>query len=474
MKADQILYEELKRLYEECTGLIDELNNQYKSHLINNMFIYSIKDKDGNSEAIDLLELLQEISSQLELHLKLNDTQITSVDFYTPFQSQFDLKSYNKGVEYFIQDGFENAPKRITDIDTLKHEFLIKNCMISMGLVPINLASNAKKYMPEDTKVNVVLLKTSKRNIITITNLAPKNDEKNLDKLIEEGYRGHNSSEMTGMGLGLSQIKNIVEMHQTLIDSTIDIAQSDKIEATVNDINYTWFSVTITYLRDVSNQEVNHSHDDFINRLPLIIAHNMVDIIANLFVVTDKLPKLWFKDRTDPIKSAYKKQIQKFKLTIERMQECIKLYLYIRNNYSTKYLQGNKCSIAIGKFFKEELNNLMMHQYCNKSIVLDTTDDSSSKLVETYSAVYPMLYGLCDLILSKSTKGTDFHVEIDDFGVTMSSDNFNFEKSIYSGTTLQTPDNEDLSRIRSHMYIQVLRECNVNLEIDNNTLNIDF
>lgn len=474
MKADQILYKELKRLYEECTGLIDKLNDQYKTHLCNNNFEYIIKYSNGQNEKIDLLELLMIINSQIKLHLDLNETHITSVNFYTQFQSQFDLGSYNKGVEYFIQDGYEGVQRRVTDVDSLKREFSINNCMISMGLVPINLASNAKKYMPSDTKVNVVLLKTTKRNIITITNLAPKNEDKNLDKLTEEGYRGDNSSEMAGMGLGLSQIKSIVEMHQSLIDSTIDIAQSNKIEAIVDGIEYTWFSVTITYLRDISNQEVNHSLDGFISRLPLVIAHNMVDIIANLFVVADKLPRLWFHDKNDPIKKNYIKSIQRFKLAIERMQECIKLYLYIRNNYSTQYLQGNKCHIAIGQFFKEELNNLITHQYSHKSINLDIIDGSSSKLVETYSAVYPMLYGLCDLFLSKSPKDTDFHVEMDDTGITLSSDNFDFKRLIYNDLILKDPNEEDISRIRSHMYFQVLRECNMDLEIDNNTLNISL
>ena len=235
---------------------------------------------------------------------------------------------------------------------TLRREFSINNCMNSMNLVPINLASNAMKYMLGDQHVKVVLLKTPKRNIITITNLGPKNQEDNLEKLTEEGYRGNNSSNMAGMGLGLAQIKSIIGLHKTLLDASIDLAQGKDTLAVIGDKEYTSFSVTITYLRYSEEQANKPAMTEFKNRIPLIIAHNMVDILANLFVVTDRLPKLRLKEYDKVIKNNYDKIINKFQLDLEKMQETIKLCLYVRNQYQTTNLLGNICPIAIATYFK--------------------------------------------------------------------------------------------------------------------------
>lgn len=465
MSIDVTLHNELSSLYNECIKLIDELEKNYAQRLISWDYINS-----NNNERTNIIELLKQITSQLEIHLKLDDTTITTVDFYTNFQMQFETGRYKKGVDYYIQEGYGGTESLVTDPETLRREFSINNCMNSMNLVPINLASNAMKYMLGDQHVKVVLLKTHRRNIITITNLGPKNQEDNLEKLTEEGYRGNNSSNMAGMGLGLAQIKSIIGLHKTLLDASIDLAQGKDTLAVIGDKEYTSFSVTITYLRSSEEQANTPAMTEFKNRIPLIIAHNMVDILANLFVVTDRLPKLRLKEYDKVIKNNYDKIINKFQLDLEKMQETIKLCLYVRNQYQTTNLLGNICPIAIATFFKREIEHLIIHKYSHipKPIIR-----GGSRNISTYSAIYPALYGICGLILENSDRDTELDIEIDNTGITITSDSIDFCTILYYGD-LKDSEHEQIQHIRSCMCIDILEDSGINVEINNNELKLNY
>lgn len=465
MSIDVTLHNELSSLYNECIKLIDELEKNYAQRLISWDYINS-----NNNERTNIIELLKQITDQLEIHLKLDDTTITSVDFYTNFQMLFETGRYKKGVEYYIQEGYGGTETMVTDPEILRREFSINNCMNSMNLVPINLASNAMKYMLGDQHVKVALLKTPVRNIITITNLGPRNQEDNLEKLTEEGYRGHNSSNMAGMGLGLAQIKSIIGLHKTLLDASIDIAQGKDILAVIGDKEYTSFSVTITYLRSSAERINTPAMTEFKNRIPLIIAHNMVDILANLFVVTDRLPRLRFKENDKSVKNGYDRIINKFQLDLEKMQETIKMCLYVRNQYQTTNLLGNICSIAIGTFFKREIKHLVTHKFPHIPQPIISGD---SRNISTYSATYPALYGLCELILENSNDDTELEVEIDNACITITSYSLDFCTIFFDGE-LGEPEHEHTQRIRSCMCIEILEDSGINVEINKNELKLDY
>lgn len=460
MAIEQTLHNELLVLYQECKQLIYNLENSFP-----------FKNQYCKERIEENTMILKQICSQLEIHLKIDDVTITSVDFYSNFQAQFNLNRYQKSVEYYIQEGYGNNPELVTDSEKLKQEFTINNCMNSMHLVPINLASNAMKYMLSGQQAKVVLLKTPRRNIITVTNLGPKNSETNLENLTKEGYRGDNSSKMAGMGLGLSQIKAIIGLHKTLLDASIDISQDNKNIVMVDGKEYTTFSVTISYLRSVPEQSISPSTTEFFNRIPLIIAHNMVDIIANLFSVVDKLPRLPFKNDDERFKRDFLMMIGRFQLTVEKMQETIKLCLYIRNNYSTQNIMGNICPIEIGCFFKKEIEQLYIHRYSHveRPVVRGT-----SQIIDTFSAVYPVIYGLCDLILSHSSKVTELDIDIDNSNISITSNNINFEELLYDGYLNEEPELEKDTNIKSCMYIDILEECNIKLEKNQNQLIINY
>ncbi len=469
MDIDSILHKELQVLHDECEKFIKELKTTYAPKL-RTMLYY----KAETEEKTDILLLLEKINSQLKLHLNLDDKTLYDIDFYTPFKTQFSLSRYNKKVEFYIQEGFGTNPQLVTDEDTLKNEFTIKNCMKSMEIVPFNLASNAMKYMPSNQTATIVLIKTSRRNIIKITNLGPKNREKNLDKLKEEGYRGDNSSKMAGMGLGLAMIESIVGLHENILDASIDIEQDNKNVIKLGDEEYVPFSVTITYLSTQPNKVIIDSLEEFVKRIPLMIAHNMVDILANLFAVVDRLPRLHFKVFDKEVKTRYDSLINKFRLNIEKMQKTIKMNLYIRNSYSAEEILGNVCPIAIQSFFKSEITN--MHSFCynyKPKPKIKYGAGFYDKNSDVFSAVYPAIYSLCELILKKADNDSALEILIDNDGIVINSD-VEFSDVIYDSELDGNYRLESEDKIQSCMCIDILNSCNIFLIIDNNSLTIDL
>lgn len=322
MSIESTLHDELSSLYNECCELIFELEYNYARKLTSFDYI-----NPENGEKTNILELLKQIAFQLKIHLKLDDTTITTIDFYSIFQAQFDMGRYQKGVEYYIQDGYAGTETLVTDPEKLRQEFEIYDCMDSMNLVPIIIASNARKYMPNGLHVKVVLLKTSIRNIITIAYLSPKDIEDNLKELTEEGYRSIYSSDLACMDHRLAQIKQIIRLHKNLIDANIDMVQKGSV-VKIGEVEYSKFCVTITYLRSVFEQTIEPSIEKFAKRIHLIIAHNMVDILANLYFIVDRLSELRFKVPDKDGKHRYDSIITKFRLGVKKMDATIKLYRY--------------------------------------------------------------------------------------------------------------------------------------------------
>lgn len=459
---NKLLHSELSSLRENCKQLIKSLD----------AFCGKFKNEICREEINNNIKILEKILRQLELHLTLDDTSITSINFYELFQTQFSLGRYKKEVEYYIQNGYGKSPELVTDEETLKKEFTIDHCMKSMSLVPINLASNAMKYMLSGQQAKVVLFKTARRNMITVSNLGPKNKNENMDNLTEEGVRGDNSFSMAGMGLGLSQVKSVIGFHKPILDTSFNIKQDTETKLVVDGVEYADFSVTISFLRTLQEQTKDISTNDFFDSIPIIIIHNMADIVANLFSMARRLLRLPFRYDAD-LKDDFTSTITRFELNVEQMQETIKLCLYIHNKYSTINMLGNVCAINIGDFFKKEMELLYKHKYMHKSIEMPQISGKSYE-IEIYSVIYPIIYGLCNFILSKATSESKIDIEIDKNNITIFSEDIEFKEILYDGKLYKEPEMEPIDHIRSRMYFDVLKDCNIDLTKDETKLTINF
>lgn len=445
------LHENLKQLIEFLRSKVDPGNS------------VTFKTYDCRNRIKEAIERLEPISQLLDLHLCLDDTTIRTINFYSVFDQQFSGR-YHKEAEYWIQDGYEGEKVLVTDKERLKREFTIRNCMNSLSLVPVNIASNAMKYMLPNQKAEVWLQKVPPRNILTISNYGPKNE--NIDALLEEGVRGENS-EMAGMGLGLSIIRSVVEFHQPLLDSSIEIVQDNEVAFTKDGVDYTKFSVIFTYLTVPPQQsEVNRFKADFFNKIPLIIMHNMVDILANLFSITEKLQDLSFRaENNSRLAAEFRPYVDQFYLHIEKMQETIKLCLYMRNGYSTRNILGNVCPINVEKFSGKVLGLLNKYCYREKEIALQF-HPIRPQIVETFSVVYPVIYGLCNAILDNAADESQIQVEMEGKTLSIAVNEIDPARVIYRGALPEHPEPRDLARIKSSMYAEILKDCHIGLWAD--------
>ncbi|MFJ6266198.1 sensor histidine kinase [Lysinibacillus xylanilyticus] len=83
-----------------------------------------------------------------------------------------------------------------------------------------NLITNAKKYTPEGTKVNVEAQNIGQEIMLTIADQGPGIPQEELDNLFERYYRGTNTTDETaGTGLGLAITKQLIDLH----DGTISV-----------------------------------------------------------------------------------------------------------------------------------------------------------------------------------------------------------------------------------------------------------
>jgi signal transduction histidine kinase len=77
-----------------------------------------------------------------------------------------------------------------------------------------NLITNAKKYTPEGTKVNVEAQNIGQEIMLTIADQGPGIPQEELDNLFERYYRGTNTTDdTTGTGLGLAITKQLIDLH---------------------------------------------------------------------------------------------------------------------------------------------------------------------------------------------------------------------------------------------------------------------
>ncbi len=93
-----------------------------------------------------------------------------------------------------------------------------------MSQVFENLISNAIKYSPRGGEINVRTIKKDQKLHIEIKDQGNGMSAEQVERVFDKFYRADNSdTAITGLGLGMSIVKTIIEAHdgEITIDSTI-------------------------------------------------------------------------------------------------------------------------------------------------------------------------------------------------------------------------------------------------------------
>ncbi len=177
INSPKVLHDEKRINY--YTGIIEQENKRMLSQVENvlQMALMDRQELQLNQELISLQDLIETAVSKLKLQVENRGGRII-------FENQAP----------FI---FLNADK-----------FHLENALV-------NLLDNANKYSPETPKIKVNLQKKNGQAIIQITDNGIGMNAEEVRRIFEKFYRvpTGNLHDVKGFGLGLSYVKNIVQLH---------------------------------------------------------------------------------------------------------------------------------------------------------------------------------------------------------------------------------------------------------------------
>ncbi|MGL5941938.1 MAG: sensor histidine kinase [Waterburya sp.] len=102
-----------------------------------------------------------------------------------------------------------------------------------MHHVLINLLSNAIKYSPNGSKIEFEILGEKEQVIIEIKDQGIGISEVDQPQIFEPFFRGSNVDSLPGNGLGLSIVKNLVQIHGGKIEVESKVGIGTKFSLTL-------------------------------------------------------------------------------------------------------------------------------------------------------------------------------------------------------------------------------------------------
>jgi signal transduction histidine kinase len=109
-----------------------------------------------------------------------------------------------------------------------------------MEQVFLNLFSNAIKYSHDNTRIDVVVKTTSQNAIVEVHDQGFGIPREALSKIFDKFYRvtdDQNVREVTGSGLGLSLVKQIVDMHNGHMEVDSEVGKGSVFSVILPKIN---------------------------------------------------------------------------------------------------------------------------------------------------------------------------------------------------------------------------------------------
>ena len=175
----------------------DELDAEMRTYLAS-----VAEDAFHLSEIISALISFAEVNNRRNAVLfkpvRLDELIFSAADEISAIDSNFKLKFE-----------IENNSSNETDIEIKADEVLLKIALL-------NLLKNALLY--SDNKLVECCIKQKDHNIeIAVTNTGPVPQVKNTDVLFSTFYRGSNTQNKSGSGIGLSIVKRILDYHQASV-----------------------------------------------------------------------------------------------------------------------------------------------------------------------------------------------------------------------------------------------------------------
>lgn len=367
------------------------------------------KHDSNQTHARILLDQLENNLCQLKLHTSLNDFETVDIDFGKSLSDFFRSrkeKNDSKQVCFYFSDNLDEEPHHI-DItsDPEAKEFIVPGCLKIMQLVPLQIASNAYKYMPDHSQLKVELKLSDNRKYFSFKNLGPQTENEETERIYDAGVRGVNTDGIRGQGLGLSQVKEILQLHKDWLHPLISVSSDDE-KLLVNKIPYSWFTLTLSFLR---NGDANGSIDSenaltgFEAILPQILFHNCFEIYESIYDIIKKLKTTNERDLDN-----WKSNINLMGLYMNEFKHDLIIGEYVVGRDIDALLEGHDVLVAPRSIINKACD--MLNEYFYPDLMIEHRGKmrQSKKAGNTF---YQLTHSLLDHIFNSAPNGSNIIVE---------------------------------------------------------------
>ena len=137
-----------------------------------------------------------------------------------------------------------------------------------------------------------MLLDITKNNDIHIlfSNYGPSCTEEDIEHIFEEGFRGEQSNIAAGLGVGLAEIKKIVDLH-SWHGMECDVNSDDKKSILINGCKYSEFCIEPMFSQS-HNACRQPTIEEIINSTQIILMHDSYDIADKLIRICDRMRRI--------------------------------------------------------------------------------------------------------------------------------------------------------------------------------------
>tara|TARA_R110000796_G_scaffold96719_1_gene202874 strand:+ start:273499 stop:275049 length:1551 start_codon:yes stop_codon:yes gene_type:complete len=220
-----------KRISEIKNDFINNMTHEFKTPIATvSLATEALQDADlrKNEGIVDrYIQVIRDENKRLGMQVE-KVLQIASLD-----KKDFRLKFETADVHDIIEKALVNIDILVQKRQgSITSQLLASNPNIEADKVHLtniiyNLLDNANKYSPEPPEIHIRTENISTGVIIKISDKGIGMGREDIDKIFEKFYRVStgNIHDVKGFGLGLSYVKNIVEMHKGTISVKSDLGK---------------------------------------------------------------------------------------------------------------------------------------------------------------------------------------------------------------------------------------------------------
>ncbi len=220
-----------KKLSEIKNDFVNNMTHEFKTPIATvSLATEALQDDDikGNKAFVDrYVQVIRDENKRLGLQVE-KVLQIASLD-----KKDFKLKLEKTNLHEIIEKALVNinilVEKRGGQITSqlLASNSLLEADKVHLTNIIYNLLDNANKYSPEAPEIHIRTDNISTGIILKISDKGIGMSKESIEKIFDKFYRVStgNVHDVKGFGLGLSYVKNIVEMHRGTVNVKSEVGQ---------------------------------------------------------------------------------------------------------------------------------------------------------------------------------------------------------------------------------------------------------